>query len=127
MFKGCISLQEAPSLPAITLAKACYMCMFQDCTILSSVTMLAPHSEITAKENCVGGWLTNAGTAKSVTSRKLKLKDAAAYNVLKTTYYDDLVNEDAKIVLPDNWKISATGTTVLDENGKAIEENIIKQ
>ena len=93
MFVGCTSLTKAPELPATTLANSCYKNMFNVCTNLSTVTMLASSDQITDKENCCLGWLTDAGTDPSVTSRKLILKDVDAY--------DALVSKD---YLPDNWK-----------------------
>ena len=92
MFKKCTNLTSAPELPATVLAEACYGSMFSDCTKLSTVTMLALDSEITSKSDCVYNWLYNAGTDKNVT-RKLIVKDEAAYNALVNTNY-----------LPDIWK-----------------------
>ena len=92
MFGKCTNLTSAPELPATVLAEACYGSMFSDCTKLSTVTMLALDSEITSKSDCVYNWLGNAGTDKNVT-RKLIVKDEAAYNALVNTKY-----------LPDNWK-----------------------
>ena len=92
MFEKCTNLTSAPELPATVLAEACYGSMFSDCTKLSTVTMLALDSEITSKSDCVYNWLGNAGTDKNVT-RKLIVKDEAAYNALVNTKY-----------LPDNWK-----------------------
>ena len=92
MFKYCINLTEAPKLPATKLGEFSYATMFEGCTKLSTVTMLALDSEITSKSDCVYNWLGNAGTDKNVT-RKLIVKDEAAYNALVNTKY-----------LPDNWK-----------------------
>ena len=92
MFEKCTNLTSAPELPATVLAEACYGSMFSDCTKLSTVTMLALDSEITSKSDCVYNWLYNAGTDKNVT-RKLIVKDEAAYNALVNTNY-----------LPDIWK-----------------------
>ena len=92
MFYGCKNLTSATELPATTLAVYCYQGMFYNCTKLSTVTMLALDSEITSKSDCVYNWLYNAGTDKNVT-RKLIVKDEAAYNALVNTNY-----------LPDIWK-----------------------
>ena len=87
MFSNCTSLKSAPTLSATTLAKGCYRGMFYGCTILTSVTMLAPKDQITSKEDCCYGWLENAGTDESVTSRTLNVKNQAAYNALKDNSY----------------------------------------
>ena len=68
MFDGCISLTEAPELPAETLAQQCYAFMFQNCTKLSKVTCLAKTMGENAY-NAIYGWLYNAGTDESVTTR----------------------------------------------------------
>ena len=90
MFVGCTSLTKAPELPATTLANSCYKYMFNVCTSLTSVTMLASSDQITNKENCCYGWLTDAGTGAA--SRTLILKDVDAYYALVAKG------------LPDNWK-----------------------
>ena len=110
MFTECTNLTSAPELPATKLAVHCYYSMFSNCPKLSSVTMLAPKSEIETKNNCVLNWLDEAGNDASVTTRTLKVQDAAAYKALenKTAY------------LPDIWKKGATGTTVVDENNAEI-------
>ena len=107
MFTECTNLTSAPELPATKLAVYCYFAMFSNCPKLSSVTMLAPKSEIEAKNNCVLNWLDNAGTSETVSSRTLKVQDAAAYTALEG-------------YLPDIWKKGATGTTVVDENNVEI-------
>ena len=110
MFTECTNLTSAPELPATKLAVHCYYAMFSICPKLSSVTMLAPKSEIETKNNCVLNWLDEAGNDASVTTRTLKVQDAAAYKALenKTAY------------LPDIWKKGATGTTVVDKNNAEI-------
>ena len=90
MFVRCTSLTKAPELPATTLANSCYKYMFNVCTSLTSVTMLASSDQITDKENCCLGWLTDAGTGAA--SRTLILKDVDAYYALVAKG------------LPDNWK-----------------------
>ena len=100
MFSDCTNLTSAPELPATTLAVHCYYSMFSGCTKLSTVTMLAPKSEIETKTYCVLNWLYDAGTDNSVT-RTLIVKDEAAYNALVDKGY-----------LPDIWKKGATNTTV---------------
>ena len=107
MFWKCTNLTSAPVLPATTLAVHCYYGMFSVCPKLSSVTMLAPKSEIETKNNCVLNWLI--GTDNSVT-RTLKVKNEAAYKAL----------ENNTAYLPENWKIGAKGTTVVDENNAEI-------
>ena len=111
MFCNCTSLTSAPVLPATKLAVECYNGMFYGCTKLSTVTMLALDSEITSKLDCVYDWLDDAGTDPSVTTRTLKVQDAAAYNALISNTFR----------LPDNWKIGAEGTTVLNKDGGEIK------
>ena len=103
MFFYCTSLESAPVLPATTLSDWCYFQMFSYCKKLSTVTMLGLESEITSKSACVTDWLYDAGTDAS--SRTLKVRDEAAYNMLVDRCY-----------LPAIWKIGAEGTTVLYEN-----------
>ena len=110
MFTECTNLTSAPELPATKLAVHCYYSMFSNCPKLSSVTMLAPKSEIETKNNCVLNWLDEAGNDASVTTRTLKVQDAAAYKAL----------ENNTAYLPDIWKKGATGTTVVDENNAEI-------
>ena len=110
MFTECTNLTSAPELPATKLAVHCYYGMFSNCPKLSSVTMLAPKSEIETKNNCVLNWLDEAGNDASVTTRTLKVKNEAAYKAL----------ENNTAYLPENWKIGAKGTTVVDENNAEI-------
>ena len=110
MFSHCTNLVSAPVLPATTLAKFCYVMMFNNCKKLSTVTMLALESEITSKLGCVNDWLYEAGNDASVTTRILKVQDAAAYTALEGTGY-----------LPDNWKKDAAGTTVKKEDNTEIK------
>ena len=51
MFYGCAALQNAPALPATTLAEDCYYIMFSGCTALTSVPALPA---TTLAENCYG-------------------------------------------------------------------------
>ena len=78
--------------------------MFDGCSNLSSVTMLA---EDVSVEHYLMQWLENAGT--SAQSRTLKLKNETVYNtIINTTYYN-------RPALPDNWKSGASGTTIIFE------------
>ncbi len=110
MFSGCISLTSAPELKATTLADFCYNYMFSGCTKLSTVTMLAPSNQISEKAYCCNGWLNNAGTDETVSSRTLKIQDKAAYDVLEN-----------QSNLPAEWQIGSK-CTVLDKDGNAITE-----
>ena len=110
MFRDCTNLTSAPELPAEKLAHECYNQMFYGCTKLSTVTMLALDPEFTSKLDCVYDWLYDAGTDPSVTTRTLKIQDAAAYNALVNTGH-----------LPENWKIDYEGTTVVNKNNGKIE------
>lgn len=107
MFERCSSLKKAPALPAQTLESVCYTSMFNGCTNLSSVTMLAPSNQILGDR--FTKWLLNAGTG--ATSRTLIVKDAAAYTVLAN-------NPE---YLPEIWKKDAEGTTVLNASNNPIE------
>lgn len=108
MFFSCSSLKTAPKLPATTLVEWCYSSMFKKCKKITSITMLAPSSEISGKINCVKSLLDDAGTDASVTSRTLKVQDRDAYNAL----VDKGLNE--------NWQIG--NCKVLDKDDKAITE-----
>ena len=72
--------------------------------------MLAPSDEIANKYNACLRWLYDAGTDASVSSRILKVQNAAAYNALVDKGY-----------LPDNWKKDAANTTVLNKDGGEIK------
>ena len=109
MFNGCTNLTSAPELPATTLAVDCYSHMFEDCTKLSTVTMLAPSDEIANKYNACLRWLYDAGTDASVSSRILKVQNAAAYKALVDKGY-----------LPEIWTKSDTKTIVVDKNNEII-------
>ena len=106
MFYGCASLTAAPELPATALAENCYGSMFYNCKSLSTVTMLAPVSEIYSMWECYSSWLDfDDGAGTEANSRTLKVRDEAAYNMLK-----------GNGVLPAIWQKDAEGTTVLYEN-----------
>lgn len=84
--------------------------MFNNCTNLSSVTMLALSKEIKLSgSSCLYYWLNNAGTDQSVQNRTLKVQDKAAYDALVIKKY-----------LPAKWQIG--NCTVLDKDGNAITE-----
>ena len=100
MFNGCTALTQAPELKASTIKTSCYSYMFDGCSNLSSVTMLA---EDVSVKNYLMQWLENAGT--SAQSRTLKLKNSDVYNALKSQ----------SNYLPDNWKSDASGTTIIFE------------
>ena len=113
MFWFCTNLESAPVLSAETLAQNCYNSMFYGCGKLTTVTMLAPSTEISKEPysslSFFNNWLQYAGDYAS--SRTLKVQDEAAYKALKS-------NED---YLPNNWKIGAEGTTVLNKDNGKIE------
>ena len=110
MFRDCTNLTSAPELPAEKLAHECYNQMFYGCTKLSTVTMLALDPEFTSKLDCVYDWLDDAGTDPSVTTRTLKVQDAAAYNALVDKGY-----------LPARWQKGAANTTVQNKDGGEIK------
>ena len=107
MFEGCTSLTTAPELKAMTLVQQCYDGMFDGCTNLSSVTMLATKIR---DYNCLMKWLNNAGTLAQ--SRTLKLKNVDVYNTIK----DKTDNYYEAPILPDLWKSGANGATVIYED-----------
>ena len=104
MFSGCTNLTSAPKMSADKLADCCYINMFYNCKRLSTVTMLAPASEINSYSLCCYSWLNN-GARTETSSRTLKVRDEAAYNMLVDRGY-----------LPAIWQKGAEGTTVLYEN-----------
>ena len=108
MFAVCYSLRKAPDLPAKTLTSGCYNEMFINCITLSEIKMLA--SNIDNNISPLTGWLNGAGT--HVTSRKLIVDSQDTYNGLAG--YN---------LLPDQWKSTETGATVVDKNGNAITDN----
>ena len=103
MFSGCTSLKKAPELGAENLKSFCYQLMFENCTNLESVTMLAT----SGNPNGLAGWLDGAGT--SAGSRTLKVSSKAFYN-------STIAGKN-----PDIWKIGEN-CTVLDKDGKEITE-----
>ncbi|MFU2388793.1 MAG: hypothetical protein ACM691_06930, partial [Phascolarctobacterium sp.] len=109
MFYGCASLTAAPELPATTLAESCYGSMFYNCKSLSTVTMLAPVSEIYYMWECYSSWLYD-GAGTEANSRTLKVRDEAAYNML-----------EGNGLLPDIWKIGTEGTKVLNKDNTEIK------
>jgi hypothetical protein len=54
MFYGCTSLTTAPELPATILAEKCYYSMFNRCSELRDIKMLA--TDISATK-CLGNWV----------------------------------------------------------------------
>ena len=108
MFEGCTSLTQAPELKATTLAKKCYSYMFNGCKKLKSVTMLA--TDGFDKSDCLYKWLNSAGTDDSVTQRTLKVASQGVYTNIVSN-------------LPDNWKIGASNTTVIDQNGNILSSS----
>ena len=111
MFSGCTNLKSA-ELSIEFLKRGCCSQMFYNCTNLSSVTMLAPSTEITSSglSYYLDYWLNNAGTDQSVKNRTLKVQDKAAYEALKAN----------ASYLPTNWQIGKC--TVLDKDGNVITE-----
>jgi hypothetical protein len=99
MFEGCISLTEAPELPAETLAQQCYAYMFRNCTKLSKVTCLAKTKGENAY-NAINGWLYNAGTDESVTTRTFTRSE-------ENTLW---VNSDDSAWDIDQWYVPTTWT-----------------
>lgn len=98
MFDGCISLTEAPELPAEKLAQQCYTFMFQNCTKLSKVTCLA--KTMNDVNFAILGWLNNAGTDESVTTRTFTRSE-------ENTLW---VNSDKSAISSDQWYVPTTWT-----------------
>lgn len=59
MFNGCTKLTNAPELSATTLARYCYSGMFQGCTNLNYIKMLA--TDISATD-CLTNWVSNVAS-----------------------------------------------------------------
>ena len=111
MFSGCTSLTSAPKLSAEKLANYCYYSMFYNCKRLSTVTMLAPASEIKSYSLCYYYWLDlDDGAGTEASSRTLKVRDEAAYNMLVD-----------RGCLPAIWQKDAEGTTVKKEDNTVIK------
>ena len=109
MFISCENLTTAPELPATTLQKNCYDQMFNYCHKLSSITIMAPSTEISEKSFYNNfNWIEEAGTDPSVKSRTLKVEDRAAYDALVAKGLDE------------NWKIGKC--TVLAGDNSTITE-----
>ena len=109
MFISCKNLTTAPELPATTLQANCYDQMFNYCHKLSSITIMAPSTEISEKSFYNNfNWIEEAGTDPSVKSRTLKVQDKAAYNALVAKGLDE------------NWQIGKC--TVLAGDNSTITE-----
>ena len=63
LFYGCTSLTRAPSLPAMTLAKSCYLAMFYDCKALTRVPSLPA---TTLAEDCYSFMFSGCSKLKEV-------------------------------------------------------------
>ena len=59
MFHGCTSLTKAPELPATTLADYCYSYMFRECTSLNYIKCLATNISATG---CTSNWVQNVSS-----------------------------------------------------------------
>ena len=64
MFYGCEKLTEAPELPATTLTDNCYNQMFYECTSLNKITMLA--TDISATD-CLKDWVQGVAATGTFT------------------------------------------------------------
>ena len=62
MFAGCTNLTSAPELKAEKLVGYCYQQMFDGCSKLASVTIMAT-SGFSTTNFCTYNWLRSAGTA----------------------------------------------------------------
>ena len=60
----CSSLTTAPALPATKLVENCYWSMFNGCTSLNSITMLA--TDISAW-NCLEEWVSGVASTGTFT------------------------------------------------------------
>ena len=116
MFAGCTSLTIAPELPAMILAEKCYQSMFEGCSKLQSVTMLATGGF--DQYDCLYDWLDSAGTDDSVTQRTLKVNSQTEYNKIKS------LNSQSSSVLSVKWQAGASNTTILDKDDHDITSTI---
>jgi hypothetical protein len=115
MFAYCESLTTAPELPATTLAEDCYNNMFNDCKKLSSVTCKATNLSAGC---CLIGWLWDAGTDESVTTKTIYISSAYSDYIadmngnLEGTADDDQINTNVPWIkgdsgIPAGWTIAA--------------------
>jgi hypothetical protein len=92
MFTLCTNLQEAPELPATTLASGCYSSMFSSCTSLSYIKMLA--TDISATE-CLWFWVNNvAATGTFVKDYRLTSIPINSPHGIPTGWTIEEVNRD---------------------------------
>ena len=86
MFQGCSALTTAPELRADKLSSYCYQSMFKECSKLNEVVMLATtKTEWCDWPDILSGWLTNAGTDQSVTSRTVYVKNDTMKSIVNSS------------------------------------------
>ena len=59
LFFNCSGLTTAPELPATTMTEMCYYGMFDGCTSLNHITMLATYI---SAYNCLNGWVNGVSS-----------------------------------------------------------------
>ncbi len=100
MFWGCKKLTTAPELPATTLAESCYYWMFCHCTKLSSVTCKATNLSAGC---CLNGWLEDAGTDESVTSKTIYINSAYSAYIADMNSSLEVTTDDVQINANVPW------------------------
>ena len=88
MFNGCTALTKAPELPAKTLVSNCYVCMFQSCTSLTTVTIKAESWATSA----LSSWLNN-----------VKTTNGTIY--CKKAFYETHLKSEGTNYIPENWTV----------------------
>ena len=138
MFSDCISLTQAPELPATTLASGCYSSMFRNCTYLTSAPEL-PATDLDFQcytdmfNGCTslsrikmnassGSWGENM--FNGCTSLELvDMTGSTGVPTLENVNNFDNTNDTYKIVVPD----SLYDTWVNETNWASIATHIMKQ
>ena len=78
MFRGCTSLVNAPELPATTLVLSCYRWMFNGCTSLNVITMLA--TDISA-DFCLDEWVDGVAATGTFTKNASATYDPSTIGI----------------------------------------------
>ena len=103
MFKGCTHLTKAPKLPATTLVDNCYYTMFQNCTSLNNITMLAENIATNCFTNWVSGVASTGTFTKAVNMTSLTTGNSGIPTGWVIKSYHPYIIEEVNIInTPDN-------------------------
>ena len=94
MFNGCTALTTAPVLPATTLATYCYNSMFEHCSKLKYIKMLATNISAT---DCMDNWV------RWIYSLGIFVKNPAMTTLKTADYYNDYAG------IPNGWIVVNDG------------------